>query len=175
MRFLILLFIATLWSFPLEAAELKLAVVDVEKILNISEAGRSVQKQLKEKREAYQKEFTTVERKLKSSEEKIIKDKANLSAEDLAEKRQDFRKQIMQARELFQKRRSSLEKALGKSMGELRKNILQVTAEVADEGAYNMILTRDSVVIVEKSMEITDKVLSRLNKKVKKIKLDVKE
>ena len=54
MRLLILLTVFTL-SFPLaaHAEQLKIAVVDVEKILNISKAGKSIQKQLRERSEGY--------------------------------------------------------------------------------------------------------------------------
>ena len=55
---------------------------------------------------------------------------------------------------------------------ENRKKIIEVTASIADEKKYQVVLTRDSVVIVQKEMDITKEVLSRLNKKISKIKLD---
>lgn len=176
MRFLILLAVFTL-SFPLaaQAEQLKIAVVDVEKILNISKAGKSIQQQLRERREGYQKEFSKLEKDLNASEKKLLKAKPDLSVEAFAAKRKEFQTQLLETRKLFQKRRNSLDKGLGTAMSTLRKNIIQVTAEVADEGGYNMILTRDSVVIVEKSMEITKQVLERLDSKVSSIKLDVEK
>ena len=176
MRLLILLTVFTL-SFPLaaHAEQSKIAVVDVEKILNISKAGKSIQQQLRERREGHQKEFSKLEKDLNASEKKLLKEKPDLSAEAFAAKRKEFQTQLLETRKLFQKRRNSLDKGLGTAMSTLRKNIIQVTAEVADEGGYNMILTRDSVVIVEKSMEITKQVLERLDSKVSSIKLDVEK
>ncbi len=159
---------------PLAMAEpLKIAVVDVEKILNDSAAGKSIQSQLKSRRESFQKEFKAKEDVLMQSEKTLVQQKNDVSPEEFAKKRQAFEKQLMETRSLFQKRRNSLDKGLGNALSDLRKNILSVSAEVADEGKYQIVLTRDSVVIVEKSMDITDKVLSRLNKKISNIKLDI--
>ncbi len=162
-----------LWTPVASAEPLKVGVVDVEKILNISKAGKSIQRQLNERRETYQKEFSQLEKDLNASEKKLLKQKQTLSAGAFSKKREEFQKKLLETRKLFQKRRNSLDKGLGVAMATLRKNIIQATAEIADENGYNMILTRDSVVIVEKSMEITKSVLARLDKKVTTVKLDV--
>lgn len=157
------------------AVELKVAVVDVEKILNDSKAGKSIQEQLNTRRESFQKEFSARENNLVNVEKTLIEQKKSMAAEEFEKKRKEFEKQFLETRNLFQKRRNSLDKGLGDVLTQLRKNIIQVTAEVADEENYQMVLTRDSVVIVQKEMDITQKVLDRLNKKVSDIKLDVAE
>lgn len=155
------------------AQNISIAVVDIEKILSDSLAGKSIQLQLKSRREAFQKEFSAREDNLMTAQESLINQKNDISAEDFAKKRQDFEKQLTETRNLFQKRRNSLEQGLSNALGTLRKNIIQVTAEVANEDKYQMVLTRDSVVIVEKEMDITEAVLSRLNAKISNISIDV--
>lgn len=156
-----------------DAAPLKIAVVDVEKIINDSSAGKSVQTQLTKSREAFQKEFLGRENELMAAQKKLVQQKQEISPEDFNKKRQDFEKQLSGTRNLFQKRRSALDKGLGNALSSLRKNIIQVTAEVADEGGFQVVLTRSSVVVIQKEMDITEAVLSRLNKKISNIKLDV--
>lgn len=172
--FILVAFLCLLAITPAYAAE-NIAVVDVEKILNDSKAGKSIEKQLASRREAFQKEFAKRENDLMTAEKKLLEDKGNLSAEEFAKKREEFEKKFLETRSLFQKRRNSLDKGLGTALAQLRKHIIQVTAEIADEDDINVVLTRDSVVIVAKEMEITGKVLERLNKKVQNIKLDVSE
>lgn len=162
---------ATVWA----QDSLKIGIVDVDKILNVSKAGQSIQQQLKERREAFQKEFSTREKNLMQAEKELVQHKSTLSAEEFAKKRQEFQKQILETRKLFQKSRNSLDKGLGAAMATLRKHVIEVTAEVADKEGYNVILTRDSVVIVEKQMDATQKVLEQLNKRVSMIKLDIAE
>lgn len=177
-RILCALFMLALLVLPLAAQAqgqiqgTRVAVVDVEKILNDSKAGKSIQSQLTTSREAFQKEFGAREDGLMASQKSLIEKKGDLSSEEFAKKRQEFEKQISETRKLFQKRRSSLDKGLTNALSELRKNIVKVTAEVANEGKFQLVVTRDSVVIVEKDMDITDKVLARLDTQIQKINLD---
>lgn len=159
---------------PLAAqAQIKIAVVDVEKILNDSAAGKSIEGQLKSRREAFQKEFSARENNLMNAEKILVENQKTLSAEEFSTKRQEFEKQLLETRNLFQKRRQSLDKGLGNALAELRKNILSVTAEIADEKNYQVVLSRDSVVIVEKEMDITGEVLKRMDSKIKTIPLNI--
>ena len=156
------------------AQDMDIGVVDIEKILNDSSAGKSIETQLKTRREAFQKEFTAREDNLMASQKTIIKQKSELNAEDFAVQRKNFENQLAETRNLFKKRRGSLDRGLGKALSILRKHIAQVTAEVADERGIKIVMTRDSVVIVAKEMDITETVLSRLNKKISNITLEVK-
>lgn len=174
--YLPIMMIAILAFGPMAHAEgMKVAVVDIEKVLNESKAGKSIQKQLTSRREAFQKEFTARENNLMNAQKTLQEQKKSMSAEEFQAKRQEFEKQILETRNLFQKRRNALDKGLGAAFGKLRKSIIEVAAAISDEDGYNIVLTRDSVVIVEKEIEITDKVLAQLNKKVSDIKLDVAE
>lgn len=152
---------------------IKIAVVDLEKIISDSSAGKSIQKQLKTRRESFQKEFSGRENKLMTAQKALAQEKKDITPEEFSKKRQDFEKQLLETRNLFQKRRSALDKGLGNALADLRKNIIQVTAEVADEGGFQVVLTRSSVVVIQKEMDITESVLKRLNKKISNIKLDV--
>lgn len=172
----VLLVLVLLAVMPLSvkaAEDMSFAVVDVEKILNESKAGKSIQAQLKQRRESFQKEFSARENNLMATEKLLIQQKTDLSAEEFAKKRQDFENQLRETRDLFQKRRNSLDKGLGDALSKLRQSIIEITATIADEKGYKIVLTRDSVVIVEKDLDITEDALTHLNKKTSEIKLDV--
>lgn len=151
-----------------------IAVVDVDLLLVESSAGKSIQEQLKKKREAFQKEFNEKEKTLNDAQRALIEKKNELSAEDFMRERQEFESRLLDTKKLFQERRNSLDRGLGKAMAELRKKIIEVSADLAEEKGYDVLLTRDSVVIVEKNLNITDAVMSNLNKTVKEIKLETK-
>lgn len=171
----VLSFLAVMFVFSAPAMaqtqNVNIAVVDVEQILTNSSAGKSVQQQLKTRREAFQKEFSARENNLMNAQKSLVAQKESLSPEEFNAKRKDFESQILETRSLFQKRRNSLDKGLSNALAELRKNIIQVTAEVSNENSYQIVLTRDSVVIVEKELDITEDVLTRLNAKVSNISL----
>lgn len=157
------------------AQDLRIAIVDVEKISNQSKAGQSIQNQLKERRTAFQKEFSAREDKLAKAEKLLIEEKNNLSGEEFSQKRKDFETQLLETRNLFQKRRNSLDKGVANALAVLRKSIVETAAAIADKENYNIVLSRDSVVIAESEMDITDKVMTAMNKKLPKINLVIKE
>lgn len=155
------------------AASPKIVIVDVDAILGKSKAAQSLQKQLKEKRESFQKEFAGKEAQLKESEKTLMAEREKLSQEEFAKKRQEYEQKIMETRKLYQKRRNSLDQGVAKAMGTLRKSIAEAAAEVSDEKGYDIVLTREGVMIAEKSLDITEDVLKKLDAKVTNIPLTV--
>ncbi len=157
------------------AQNMRIAIVDVEKVSSQSKAGQSIQKQLKERRTAFQKEFATREDNLAKAEKTLIEEKNTVSADEFAAKRKEFEAQLLETRNLFQKRRNSLDKGVGNALAELRKSIVETTATIADRDGYSVVLSRDSVVIAQSEMDITDQVMAAMNKRLPKINLVVKE
>lgn len=155
------------------ADSLSIGIVDVEKILAESKAAQGLQKQLQAKKESFQKEFADKEKQLKQTETSLLAEKGKLSAEEFAKKRKSYEEKIMDTRKLFQKSRNALDQGVAKAMQELRKNIVESTAQVADEKGFDIVLTRESVLIAEKALDITTDVLTKLDAKVTNIPLKV--
>jgi outer membrane protein len=155
------------------AAQINIAVVDVDTLLNESTAGKSIQQQLKAKRESFQKEFSTKEKSFRDEEKAIVAKKDKISAEAFAAERTKFEAKLVDTQKLIKSRRTSLDKGLTDAMQELRKGIMDVTSKIAEEKKYQIVLNRDAVVIVQKEMDITADVLAALNAKIATIVLKV--
>jgi len=177
MKNILILSLAILICMPFaaHAQDSLIAVVDIDKILSDSKAGQSIQTQLKKKREAFQKEFSARENNLVNAEKTLVQQQGTVPAEEFDTKRKKFEQELLQTRNLFQKRRNSLDKALSVSLSQLRSNIIRVTSEIAEEKSYSVVLTRDSVVIIDKKMDITEMVLNKMNTRVQSIPLVVSE
>lgn len=150
-----------------------IAIVDYEKILAESKAGVSLQKQITAKREAFSKEFAEKDKGLKKAQADVIASKEKLSAEEFNKKRKAFDAQVGEVKSLFEKRSNSLRQGVDKSMAELRKNIMEAAAKVADDKGFDVVLTRDAVIIAEKDLDITADVLKALDEKLPTITLNV--
>ncbi len=155
------------------AAPPTVAIVDVEKIMADSKAAQSLQKQITAKKEAFQKEFAEKEKQLKATDTALMASRDKVTAEEFNKQRKAYEEQILETRKLFQKRRNSLDEGLSKAMQELRRNIIEAAASVADKKSYDIVLTRDSVLIAEKSLDITADVLSTLDANIASIQLTV--
>jgi len=150
---------------------MKIAVVDVEKLLRDSKAADSIEKQLIERREKLKEKVLAQEKKLRESEQAIVDEKAKLSKEDFEKKKKEFEKQLIEARQQLQNDKRGLEKSATMAVDELRKNIVEIIAGMADKEKYDLVITRQNVVLAVRSMEITEPVMTELNKRVSKIDL----
>jgi outer membrane protein len=150
-----------------------IAIIDYEKILADSKAGASLQKQIQAKRESFSKEFAEKDKTLKAAQADIVESKEKLSAEEFNKKRKAFDAQVADVKSLFEKRSNSLRQGVDKSMTELRKKILEASAKVAETKGFDLVLTRDAVVIAEKDMDITADVLKELDVSTPSVTLKV--
>lgn len=157
-----------------QAKALSIAVVDVEKVLSEAKAAKSLQSQILAKKETLQKEFSAKEKELKATETTLLGEKETLPAEEFAKKRKAYEEKIIETRKLFQKTRNSMEEGVGEAMKQLRKSILEAAADVGQEKGYDIVLTRESVLLADKSLDITAEVLAKLDAKLADIKLQVK-
>ncbi len=155
-------------------AQINIAVVDIDKILAESKAAKSIQKQVKAKRKEFLKEVKSAEDKLRADQKAIEKQRADLSKEELIKKAQAFEKDRMQATKKIKERKAKLDKAYGQAMNVMTKSIYDVCQEIADEEKIDLVITRQNIIVGSMSLDITEKVMKRLNKKIPNLKLKVK-
>lgn len=151
-----------------------IGVVDVNYIMSESEAAKSLQKQIKEKSEAFQAEFSKFERELKDMEAALGKAKADkVSEEEFKKKRTEFEKKLSDTQALYQKRRQGLEKAKVDAFRTLSEAIVKETEKIAAAKGIELVLTKANVVIGAKDMDLTEAVFAAVNANLKDVKLKV--
>ena len=150
-----------------------IAVVDIQKILSESVAAKGVRDQLATRRDAYQRQVTADEQKLRDAEQALVKERATLKPEDFAKKRQAFEEQVKQVQQRVQERARILDTAFNKALGTIRQNLGQVVAEAAEAKGATVVLDKGQVVVVESSLDLTASVLETLNKKLPKVAVEL--
>lgn len=151
-----------------------IGVVDVNYIMTESDAAKSLQKQIKEKSEAFQAEFSKFERELKDMEAALGKAKADkVGEEEFNKKRTEFEKKLSDTQALYQKRRQGLEKAKVDAFRALSEAIVKETEKIASEKGIELVLTKANVVIGAKDMDLTETVFTAVNANLKDVKLKV--
>lgn len=150
-----------------------IAVVDVQRIMQESNASKGVSKAFESLRETYQKEISALEDKLRKSEEELRKQQTVLAPDALAGKRRDFEKQVGEVQKTVQSRKRALETALNEAMGVVHKNMVEIVADVARERGANLVLARQQFVLVDTQLDVTDTVMERVNKKLPQVALNV--
>lgn len=177
-----LAFCLVLMSAPVMAQDTPYAVVNVDRVMTQTKAAKSIEKQLKAKTEDYSKEFSKRERELREAQEKLVEETRTLSKDSdeskikaFEEKRKEFEKNKFETQKLFKERRSTLSSAVNEGTALLQKEMFEATATIAEEEGYRIVFDRKSVVIVEEALDITDKVVKKVDKALPEVKLKIKD
>lgn len=173
--FITFLFFAMLTSISLTyAAEpAYIAVVDVQKLLGESKAAKDLQGKVKKHQEKFVKDLRKQEDGLRNQEKDLVEKRSSLSQDEFNKKRKEFEEELIKTRRSAQTRKRVLDKAASKSLNTLREHIFKIVGDIADEDGYNLILSRQNVILGANSIDVTDETLKRLNKAVKSIALEI--
>jgi len=152
-------------SGPAWAEGIKVAVIDVNKVLNESEAGKAARKKMEGRFEELKKKIDEVNAEARKMKEDLDKQKILLGKEKLMEKEEALKAKVSELRELTQK----AEKEMQNRQGELTRDVLKIVEgqvdKIVEEEKIDLVLERGAGVIhFNPSMDITDKVLALVNK-----------
>lgn len=147
-------------------------VVDINQILQSTDAAKGIFTEIEGKRKEYQGEIAKEEEQLRSTEQSIIKQKDSLSKDEFSKKRKEFDERVMSAQKMVQGHKNTLDQAFSESMVKLRREAAKIVAEIAKEKGYSAVFTQDALILAAHDMDITKEVIDRMNKNVKKIQVD---
>ncbi|MGM0645813.1 MAG: OmpH family outer membrane protein [Thermodesulfobacteriota bacterium] len=148
------------------ASDLKIGIVDMQKIVEKSDPGEKAMEQLKDELNDMQSKLETKKSELDELNEALEKQSVMLSEEAQSDKEQEFKTKIQEFQQL---RQSYQEKAQAKEQ-ELSGPIVQKLAEVIDsygeENDYSFIIDKrnSGLVYGEDSLEITEEIMDEFNK-----------
>jgi Skp family chaperone for outer membrane proteins len=154
------------------ATGLKVAIIDDQRLLAESKAAKNIDSQLSAKQESFQKEFVTLEKKLNDKKKELIQSNGKIKPEDFDKKRIDFEAEVAKAQNTAKNRRADLAQAGNEGLGKLRAQITKIVADMAQKNGYNIVLTRQNVVLADKAMDITTDVLAELDKTLTSVPLN---
>ncbi|MCB1681614.1 MAG: OmpH family outer membrane protein [Alphaproteobacteria bacterium] len=158
---------------PAAYAQISIAVVDIEALMSDSTAAKSIKQQVETNRKKFETEMEGLEKQLRDSLEKLKAESKDLSKEDLEKKAQEFEEKRFEARKTLKSRIASLNKGSAEAMNTLTSSIFKVCAKLADEKKYDLIITRNNVIVGAKSLDITPEVMKRLNDTLPDVKVTI--
>ena len=146
--------------------------LDFKYVLNNSEAGKKAQDLLKKKLNNGFSNLQNKEKKIQEEEKKIIQQKKILNPEEYKNKINDLRKKVSS----LQKERNSLLETVAKqrsnARNELLKNLNPIIKEYMKENQIRMVVDKKALLLADENLDITEEIISRLDKKLKSIKLN---
>jgi len=158
---------------PAWASEpVKIGILDLQKCLDQSEAGKKAKKILQDKSERIKKDLSLKRDELKKVREEFAKKSSVLNAEVRREKEKEMVRKEEDFRDQVQEKEEEMRKDEYNSMQPLLNDLFEVTTKVAKDEGFTLILeAKSGVVYFNKTIEITEKVIKLFNEgKIKKEK-----
>ncbi len=168
-KYYFILSLALLMLTPQMAFSAEMVVVDMQQLEVMSVAGKALRERITAERNALKAVVEKEGKALKEEEAKIISSKKNLSEVAFKDRVKGFEVSFKNKQAKIEKKREAFEKSALEAHAKLRKEVVSVVGALATEKKHKLVLSRQAVVIVEKSMDITAEVMERLNAKVKSI------
>ncbi|MGB3398585.1 MAG: OmpH family outer membrane protein [Candidatus Deferrimicrobiaceae bacterium] len=156
---------AILAAGPAFAQGLKVAVIDVNKVLNESEAGKVARKKMEDRYEELKKRIDALSEEAKKMKEELDKQKILLSKEKLKAKEEALGGKVAELRKVSQESETEMQSR----QRDLTRDVLKIVEgqvdKIVKEEKIDLLLERSSgVVHFDPSLDITVKVLELVNK-----------
>jgi Skp family chaperone for outer membrane proteins len=146
--------------------------VDFSKVLNKSIAGAAAQDKLKVKFESENKKFIAIEENLKKQETELIAQKKVLSNDEYKKKLDNLRSKVSELQKNKQESLNNIAKSRNKARQNLLQSVNPIIQKYMEQNNIKIVVDKQSVVLGDKNLEITDKIIEILNQEIKSINLE---
>ncbi len=173
MNIRIILLIIILFTIPKIAFSVSdIKYLDMNLLMNKSNVGKNILDKLKSENKTNQSNFKKKEEAFKKEESNLIKQKNVLQKIDFEKKVLNLREKILNYNKDKSKIIANFKKKQLKAQSELYKAINSILVKYADENSTSIILKKDSIIIGQSNLDISQEILDVLNTKVKNIDIN---
>jgi Skp family chaperone for outer membrane proteins len=150
------------------------AIVDVQRVLGESAAGKSIQAQLETEGRKIRDQITKLDDELENGENELKRQRSVMSADAFNEQAQALQRRQAEAQRIVQDRRDAFTKGQNDAVNVVGDNIRDIVQQLAAERHIGMVLRKEVVMsIADKNMDVTDDVIHRLNEKLPSVVVTV--
>lgn len=147
------------------AADLKLGVMNVQRIIMESDAGKEAKERFDTRMKELQATFKKEEGDLKGLQDEIKKKSSAWSEEKKAEKVREFQKNGRELKAKTDDARYEMKQLQDKELEPILKTLEKVVDAFGQENKYTIILdAKNGVIFAADSVDITTQIVDRLNK-----------
>ncbi|WP_339716417.1 OmpH family outer membrane protein [uncultured Sneathiella sp.] len=170
---LILMSAFTQMSFAQSASKAKIGVVDMQKIMREIEVAKDINAQMAAYDDEVNAELAAAEQKLKDEKTQIERQKTLVTPDAYSKKQADFNRKAAAFRVNVQERNRQLQRSRIKALDKVREQMIPIVRTVMDEYGATLVVDVSEILFAEKPLEITDVLIDRLNKELKKTKVEL--
>lgn len=156
-RMMIALFAVALLSAP-AFAEVKIAYVDLQKALNISQAGAAAKEEISAQVKKYEAEFKSKQDQLMQMKNELEKQGALLSETARAEKEREYQQQLKDLQRFQKDVQDDLQQQDSAYTKRILNELYDILQALGEENGYTLILEKNegAVVYADETIDLTD-------------------
>ena len=167
--YLVIFFLFFTLNKNVNAENLTILFVDMDKIISQSNAGKKVQKTINKLIKKENEKYDKKESNLKDEENEILKQKNILSKEELDKKIKNFQVNLNDFRNERAKFNRSINKKNLEATNKMVNEINKILTKYASENSISLVIQKKNIIIGKSELDITDKILEEFNNTVKNI------
>ncbi len=147
------------------AAQSKLAVIDVQRVVAESDPGKEAIQKLKAVSDAKVQEGQTMQQELATLRDQINRQRFTVSEERLAEMNKELEDKTIAIRRFEDDAKRELDDARRRELGGLEEQILPIINQIGQERGITLIFNKfqSGLVYADEAVDITDEVIRQFN------------
>lgn len=159
------LFMIVLWlASPCMAADVaKIGVVDIQKVLLTSSAGKMAKAQINKKAREMESSLTVKKEEIEKLKENLEREAMVMNKETRDERERDIRIKINDIKSLKNKYENDLKKIEGKVVKRIQQDVDVIVQELGKKEGYLLIISNPVVLYSPSSIDITDQLIQAYN------------
>ena len=148
----------------------KIGVLDLQKILETSAAGKSIQTELKKEKDKMESDLQKKGAEIENIRKRLEREAMVMGKEMREEKERESRIKINDFKSLQKKYRSDLQQLEARLINQLKNDINDIVQDIGKKEGYLLIINKFGVIYSPNSIDVTDRVITALDKKTGKKK-----
>jgi len=150
-----------------------IAVVDIQRLLQESLAGQSIEAQMQQYRTSFGQEIAAREADLRAREQDLMQQASILAPEVLAEERRQFEEDVIALQQEVRSRQQGIEQGYAEAIATVRQHVLTILQDLVEQRGIDVVLARSGYVVASRDLDLTDDVLGELDRALPTVSLNV--
>jgi len=144
-----------------------IGVIDMNEVLQKSEAIAKVRAALDAKNEEFQSSIAEEELRLRKEEKMLNSERDEMSEDEFNQRFAQFELDVVAIQQSIQLQQSRFDRSIQQANATLEQELIKIVSEIAKERQLSMVIQRKNVVIYDSATDMTGEALQRLNERTK--------
>lgn len=150
-------------------AEVKIGIVDIQKILVLSDPGKAAKDELAAKAASYDNEKNQKEEELKKLKAELERQSVLLSESARSAKEREYQQKLREYQRFMKDAQDDLQLKNDELTNRIGEEIVKMVQEYGKKNGYTTILIKnDAMIYTDESIDLTDTLLRQFNQSQKK-------